>query len=326
MTGPPETCAECGFDSAEWNHRDTVRTLANTAVLVDLWTDGLHEEARNTRPASDTWTVNEYVDHLRETFFGMRLLSEVALTTPGADLGPAIVPGPPGPTRRLDSSATVARFAAEAAAFEETLRGLPAEELRRTVTIGGTDHSVVWAARHAVHDFWHHLVDIAAIRRALGDATPTQSGDVARLNISDGGVPKRAIDTAVVGRRGLEGDRQAARQHHGRPWQALCLWSADVIDELAAAGHPIGPGDAGENITVRGLDWRVLRAGTILEMGEVRCQLSAPAVPCSKNNRWFSDGDSRRIHHDNNPAWTRWYASVLDGGAVTTGDPVTVVG
>jgi MOSC domain-containing protein YiiM len=38
-------------------------------------------------------------------------------------------------------------------------------------------------------------------------------------------------------------------------WQALCLWSADVIGEFARAGHAIRPGAAGENIIVTGIDW-----------------------------------------------------------------------
>ena len=86
-------------------------------------------------------------------------------------------------------------------------------------------------------------------------------GTVAGLFASDGGVPKRPIPVAEVGYRGVSGDRQAARKHHGRVWQALCLWSVEVIDGFAAAGHPIVPGSAGENVTIAGVDWSTLRPG-----------------------------------------------------------------
>ena len=175
-----------------------------------------------------------------------------------------------------------------------------------------------------VHHLWHGLVSIADVRRAAGDGAPHQRGDVAGLHRSDGGVPKLPIESAEVGRRGVVGDVQAARVHHGRPWQALCLWSAEVIERLATDGHPITPGSAGENVTIAGLDWGALRAGTVIDLGAVRCQLSAPAVPCSKNARWFSDGDVGRIHHDRNPELTRWYASVLTPGSVAVGDDVVV--
>jgi len=175
-----------------------------------------------------------------------------------------------------------------------------------------------------VHHLWHGLVSIADVRRAAGDAVDVQHGTVDQLSASNGGVPKTPIDTATVGVRGLEADTQATRLHHGRPWQALCLWSREVIDELAAHGHPIEAGNAGENITVSGIDWSSLRGGTVIDVGAVRCQLSSPAVPCSKNAAWFTNGEISLMDHDLHPGSSRWYASVLRPGVIRTGDPVTV--
>lgn len=170
----------------------------------------------------------------------------------------------------------------------------------------------------------HGLCSIADVRRAAGDAVESQRGSVAQISRSGGGVPKLAVESAAIGRRGVDGDVQTARVHHGRPWQALCLWSAEVIDALAADGHPIVPGAAGENITISGIDWASLRAGTIIDIGDVRCQLSAPAVPCSKNAQWFIDGEISLMDHALHPGQSRWYASVLRPGSITTGDPVLV--
>ncbi len=175
-----------------------------------------------------------------------------------------------------------------------------------------------------VHHLWHGLVSIADVRRAGGDFVRTQSGSVIRINASTGGVPKESVGPAEIGVDGVVGDVQAARVHHGRPWQALCLWSRDVIDGLVADGHPIAPGAAGENVTIAGVDWSALRAGAIVDIGDVRCQLSAPAVPCAKNARWFVDGDISLIDHDLHPGAARWYASVLTPGRVSPGDPVVV--
>ncbi|MFN3258046.1 MAG: MOSC domain-containing protein [Ilumatobacter sp.] len=175
-----------------------------------------------------------------------------------------------------------------------------------------------------VHHLMHGLVSLADVRRAAGDAVPHQRGSVAALNTSSGGVPKTRIDDADVERRGIVGDVQSTRLHHGRPWQALCLWSAEVIDDFAAAGHPLEPGRAGENVTIAGVDWSTLRGGTIIDIGDVRCQLSAPATPCKKNAPWFLDGDFMVMDHDRHPGTSRWYASVLRPGTITTGAPVTV--
>lgn len=175
-----------------------------------------------------------------------------------------------------------------------------------------------------VHHLMHGLSSIADVRRATDDAVAQQSGAVAQLSRSGGGVPKTPVESAVVGRRGVDSDVQTARVHHGRPWQALCLWSAEVIDAFAADGHPIAPGSAGENITISGIDWSSLRAGTIIDIGEVRCQLAAPAEPCSKNAQWFTNGEILLMDHDLHPGQSRWYASVLRTGSIATGDQVVV--
>ena len=125
-----------------------------------------------------------------------------------------------------------------------------------------------------VHHLWHGLVSIADVRRAAGDVVARHRGTVTQISASGGGVPKTAVDAATVGVRGIDGDIQAARAHHGRPWQALCLWSQEVIDGFAAAGHPIAPGNAGENLTVSGIDWAALHGGTVIDIGAVRVQLS----------------------------------------------------
>ncbi|MDW3218887.1 MAG: MOSC domain-containing protein [Acidimicrobiales bacterium] len=322
----PETCDQCGFDAAEWNDLDTRRTLGCADALFAVWTDGMSDADRNRRPADDTWSVLEYHDHNRRTLFGLRALCEVALETPGTDIGPDIEPSPPGPARELDADEVASAFAEEARTFASRLAELTDEQMRHHIVIGGNERTVGWASRHAVHDLWHHLVDIAAIRRTLGDAVPAGSGTVARINASGGGVPKTPVDEAAIDRRGVVGDTQAARQHHGRPWQALCLWSTEVIDALADEGHPIDPGSAGENITISGLEWSTLRPGAVLGIGDIRCRISAYAVPCAKNARWFVDGDFNRILHDRHPGWGRLYASVLEGGTVRPGDTVRVIG
>ncbi len=152
----------------------------------------------------------------------------------------------------------------------------------------------------------------------------TGVGSVVGLFSSDGGVPKKPIDRVEVGPRGVIGDRQEHRQHHGRPFQALCLWSMEVIDALRAEGHPIAPGNAGENVTIDGLSWSTIRPGTVLEIGIVLAEVSSYADPCSFNARWFSDRKFSRIDEDRYPGWGRIYAWVLRPGSIHVGDAVKV--
>ncbi|MEJ7585448.1 MAG: MOSC domain-containing protein [Acidimicrobiales bacterium] len=160
---------------------------------------------------------------------------------------------------------------------------------------------------------------------AATGAFASSSGSVHGLFRSGGGVPKLPEDVVEIGARGVAGDRQQARRHHGRPWQAQCLWSKETVDRLRAEGHPIDPGQAGENISISGLDWTLIRPGTRLRLGRaVLAETSLPAIPCSKNAQWFRDGDFNRMHHERESAISRMYATVLRGGPVRTGDEVTL--
>ena len=173
-----------------------------------------------------------------------------------------------------------------------------------------TDLQRVWAAWCAA----------GPALRAAGQLPERAQGRVTQLNVSRGGLPKTPVDVVEVSWRGVIVDRQGTRVHHGRPWQALCLWSNEVIDALHAQGHPIAPGLAGENITISGLPWPDVRAGVRLRVGEVLCEVSAFALPCFQNKAWFTGGDFEAMHHERGPV-SRVYATVLEPGTIAVGQP-----
>lgn len=167
--------------------------------------------------------------------------------------------------------------------------------------------------------FWQAWTAAGPALRAAGELPATATGSVAALHTSSGGVPKLPVDAVEVYFGGVVGDRQGTRVHHGRPWQALCLWSTEVIDGFVADGHGLFPGAAGENITITGLRWDDVRPGVTLAVGEVRCEVSAYAVPCKKNAAWFVDGSFDLMHHRHGPV-SRVYATVVEPGRIVTGD------
>ncbi len=154
--------------------------------------------------------------------------------------------------------------------------------------------------------------------RSAGAMPSRATGEIVRVNISSGGVPKRPVGEGRIERGGLVGDRQLARVHHGRPWQALCLWSAEVVDAFAADGHPLAYGSAGENMTVRGIDWSRVQAGVQMRLGSALVECTLWSLPCKKNGQWFLDGQFDLMHHDRGPV-SRIYARVLEAGDVHPG-------
>ena len=150
-------------------------------------------------------------------------------------------------------------------------------------------------------------------------------GSVVSLNRSLGGVPKHPVAEARVTRSGLEGDRQRNRRLHGGPDRALCLYSAELIAALRAEGHPIEPGSVGENVTIAGLDWRLLVPGARLAIGDTEVELTSYTMPCKTIRHAFRDGRSNRISQLAHPGESRVYARVLREAVVRIGDPVEVL-
>jgi hypothetical protein len=167
---------------------------------------------------------------------------------------------------------------------------------------------------------WASWLAAGPALRAAGELPGRHDGTVVQLNVSSGGLPKHSIAAAEVTFKGMVGDRQATRVHHGRPWQALCLWSAEVIDALHGQGHAIAPGRAGENVTIAGLPWELVTPGVRLRLGQVLCEVSSFSLPCASNTPWFIDGDFNVIHHERGPV-SRVYATVLEPGRIAPGDP-----
>lgn len=151
-------------------------------------------------------------------------------------------------------------------------------------------------------------------------------GTIQRIHVSNGGVPKLAVDTADVGPEGLDGDWQRDRKHHGGPSRALCLLGADVIERLAAEGHPISPGTTGENLTLAGVAWAELTPGSrLLFDGGVELKITSHAVPCPTIAGSFVDGDFSRMSAKLHPSDSRLYAQVLRTGRLGSGESFVMV-
>ena len=158
----------------------------------------------------------------------------------------------------------------------------------------------------------------------LSDGRPPYP-HVHQISVSDGGVPKRPVFEARVAKWGVEGDRQRNPKFHGGVDRAVCLFSMELVERLQDEGHSIDAGSSGENLTLAGLDWDLMRPGVRMTVGpDIELEITSYTSPCSQNSRWFRDEDFTRISHKKNPGWSRVYAKVLREGVVRPGDAVMV--
>jgi len=318
------TCEACGFDSSLYGRSDTISSHYVVPAMLRAAIEGLDNYTITTRPSPEVWSIGEYLDHCREVVVGNHISIAAAVDQPGIDLGTTPDPRFAEPVPMESVDAVLDAIESEFRALHDLLASLDDEGWAATAILDGEVTSVEWAARHVLHDTLHHFADIGRIRQQLGAGAPTATGSVSCLSVSNGGVPKQSTSAARIDGSGVAGDSQADRRHHGRPVQAVCLWGADVIASLADDGHPIAAGNAGENVTVEGVDWASLMPGTRIDVGSVPMIITAHAIPCAKNAQWFHDRNFNRILHDRNPGQSRLYAIPLAGGEVSVGDVVTI--
>lgn len=158
-------------------------------------------------------------------------------------------------------------------------------------------------------------------------------GTIVQINVSPGGLPKRAISGGFIASLGIEADRHAHPGIHGGPRQAVLLIAAEVVEELQRRGYPVDFGSLGENLTTRGIDVRGLRIGDRLRAGGALLEITKPRGPCSALDIYgpsikqeIYDRRVKALDHTS-PRWgmSGWYLSVVEPGPVAAGDIIAVV-
>jgi MOSC domain-containing protein YiiM len=159
------------------------------------------------------------------------------------------------------------------------------------------------------------------------------TGTVVQINVSPGGIPKRAIAEAEVTPEGIRGDSWAHPQIHGGPKQAVLLITREGIDELIAQGYPLFAGALGENVTTTGLDRRQMRAGQRYRVGEVLLELTKVRSPCTTLDVYGPSikeavYDAQvRAGDASSPHWglSGFYARVVQPGTIRPKDIIRLV-
>lgn len=158
------------------------------------------------------------------------------------------------------------------------------------------------------------------------------TGQIIQINVSQGGVPKRAIPHATITPLGLQGDGHDHPNIHGGPQKAVLIITAEAIDELIARGYPLFYGALGENLTTRGLDRRFLRIGQQLRAGAAVLEITKLRAPCAALDV-YGLGIQQEIYDKRvkagdveSPRWgiAGFYCSVVTPGEVFTGDPISI--
>jgi MOSC domain-containing protein YiiM len=140
------------------------------------------------------------------------------------------------------------------------------------------------------------------------------------------GIFKAPVAGSVALRRlNLDGDQQADLKVHGGPDMAVYLYPAEYYvfwrEQYPELQLPWGM--FGENLTIWGLRDDSVYIGDRLQVGTAELVVRSPRMPCYKLGLRFGRDDVLKIMLQS--GFTGYYCAVLQEGAVTAGDPITLL-
>jgi len=156
-----DLCDVCGFDSSTRNREQFITVVAEAADTIDLALGRCDEAILNRRPDSGTWSMLEYVEHIREVFLHSRSICELALAEPNE---PYEGPFPPALTVEsptLDRGDVLAGLYKEATRNAEMFRSLVEEDWTKAAILMEMRWTLRFALIHIAHELLHHSSDIA---------------------------------------------------------------------------------------------------------------------------------------------------------------------
>ncbi len=141
-------------------------------------------------------------------------------------------------------------------------------------------------------------------------------GEIVAVCTSDKkGVGKKPVGCAVFKPDwGIVGDAHAGDWH-----RQVSLLSAEKIDAFRERGAQVGYGDFGENLVVRGFDFKSLPVGTLFRSGDVLLELTQIGKECHSHCAIYKTMGDCIMPREG--VFTR----VLEGGEIKTGDELVII-
>lgn len=141
-----------------------------------------------------------------------------------------------------------------------------------------------------------------------------RSGTVVAVCISEAkGTPKHTVDSVdLLVAHGVDGDAHAGNWH-----RQVSLLSWDKVEAFRARGAEVADGAFGENLLVKGIDFRELPVGTRLSVGEALLEITQIGKECHSGCAIFQQMGDCIMPREG------VFAKVLREGKVRAGDIMT---
>jgi MOSC domain-containing protein YiiM len=141
-------------------------------------------------------------------------------------------------------------------------------------------------------------------------------GEVVAVCISEkkGTAKKNVGKCRFIENFGLENDAHAGNWH-----RQVSLLSYDEVEKFRARGAKVADGAFGENLLVKGFDFKTYPVGTVFKCNDVVLEITQIGKQC------HSECEIYRMVGDCIMPREGVFAKVLKGGSIKTGDELTLV-
>jgi MOSC domain-containing protein YiiM len=142
-------------------------------------------------------------------------------------------------------------------------------------------------------------------------------GRVVSVNLAAGKGERKSPRTRIE----LVADHGVAGDGHAGPWhRQVSLLAQESIETMRARGLEVGPGDFAENVTTEGIAVVSLPVGSRLRLGECLVEVTQIGKVCHDRCAIYEQAGDCVMPREG------IFARVLEGGRLSTGDRVQVVG
>jgi len=170
-------CDECGLDTDSLSPVDATTALRSfakryRAPLTRFLPAEDGDAIVRQRPDPSTWSALEYACHVRDVFdvYTTRVQRTLVEDTPTFESMERDERAQRDRYNEQDPGAVADQLAANAERLAEVLDGVDAGDWERTAVIPYPEpapRTLLWVARHVVHEGSHHLLDIGRVLRSV---------------------------------------------------------------------------------------------------------------------------------------------------------------
>ncbi|KAA2266096.1 MOSC domain-containing protein [Solihabitans fulvus] len=132
------------------------------------------------------------------------------------------------------------------------------------------------------------------------------------------------VGEIMLGEQGVQGDTIVDLEMHGGPFRAVYAYSREDLEFWSAElGRDLMPGNAGENLTLFGVDCNHAVIGERWRVGNAVLRVTGPRTPCRVLAGYW--GVPRLVKRFSEVARHGAYLAVEEPGPVQAGDPVELL-